>query len=150
MDHLITNTGRPSYLGSQRRRREGLAKMHGLELHRSWGRLAALVRALNGQRLLGGSKNWRHCGRAQPGHALRAGSAGPFFIIRPHPPAIRLCDVVRASCAWLGWTAQVELGLLVLAKARRGSVVAHVGTSLSASVWMLLDRWMLVLNPGKG
>lgn len=111
--------------------------MHGLELHRSWGRLAALVKALNGQRLLReGPKNWRHCGRAQPGHALRAGSAGPF-IIRPHPQAVRLCDVVRTSCAWLGWTAQVELGLLVLVEARRGSVV---GTSLSASVWMLLDR----------
>lgn len=125
--------------------------MLGLELHRSWGRLAALVRALKGQRLLReGPKTGDDAVEHNQGMRCVLVVLVPFFITRPHPQAIRLCDVVRTSCAWLGWTAQVELGLLVLAKARRGSVVAHVGTSLSASVWMLLDRWMLVLNPGKG
>lgn len=75
--------------------------MLGLELHRSWERLAALARALNGQRLLregpktGDAAVEMRC-------VLECWSLHHQGL-RAHPQAIRLCDVVRATCAGAGW-----------------------------------------------
>lgn len=84
--------------------RDAWRKMLGLELHRSWERLAALARALNGQRLLWeGLKLRTTAVEGGQGMQLRAevlvpSSSGP----QHHPQAIRLCDVVRTTCAGAG------------------------------------------------